>query len=67
MINLKRNLTKTQRRKIKKRQAEAQRIEIRELRKRNYRRIRQKTKKNRFDPKLKKNRRLRDYIRNEQE
>jgi hypothetical protein len=55
MINLERSLTKSQRRKIKKRDAEAQRIELRELRKRRYRRRRQKTKKNMFDSELKRN------------
>lgn len=64
MINLERTLTKSQRRKNKKRQAEAQRIELRKQRKNQFRKLRQKSKKNRTDLELRKHRKLRDFRRN---
>jgi hypothetical protein len=66
MINLTRSLTKTQRRKEKKRAAKMQRSQQRKMEKAKYRKERQKSKKNQYDPKLNEPRRKRDFIRNVQ-
>jgi hypothetical protein len=63
MINLTRTFTKTQRRKERKRTAERQRIDLRELQKRRNRRNRQRKKTNRYNPELKISRKLRDFSR----
>ena len=63
MINLERKYTKSQRRINKKRESDKQKIELRKTQNRRNRKFRQKAKKNRFDPGMKKSRKLRDIAR----
>ena len=63
MINLERKYTKSQRRINKKRESDKQKIELRKIQNRRNRKFRQKSKKNQFDLKMKKSRRLRDIAR----
>ena len=63
MINLEKKYTKSQRRTNKKRESNKQKIELRKIQNRRNRKFRQKAKKTRFDPELKKSRRLRDIAR----
>ena len=67
MINLTRSLTKTQRRKRKKRAAEMQINQKKTLEKAKYRKERQKLKKSQHDPKLNEPRKKRDFTRNVQQ
>lgn len=52
-INLEKKYNKSQRRTLKRNEAVSQSLEEREKRKRKFRKMRQKAKKNRFDPKFK--------------
>ena len=63
MINLTRSYTKSQRRKMKKLEAEKQRAADRKAKKSKFRKEKQLKKRNRYDKKLKKRRGLQDYIR----
>lgn len=63
MINLEKKYTKSQRRIEKNRESNKQKIELRKIQNRRNRKFRQKSKKNRFDPEMKKSRRLRDIAR----
>ena len=62
MINLTKSLTKSQRRKKKKLEAEKQRVTDRKVKKNIFRKEKQRKKRNMYDRNLKKSRGLQDYI-----
>lgn len=63
MINLEKKYTKSQRRINKNRESNKQKFELRKIQNRRNRKFRQKAKASRFDPEMKKSRRLRDIDR----
>ena len=62
MINLTKSLTKSQRRKKKKLEAEKQRVTDRKVKKNIFRKEKQRKKRTMYDRNLKKSRGLQDYI-----
>jgi hypothetical protein len=64
MINITKNLTKSQKRNETKRQTDEQKILLRKQKKAKYRKMKQKTKKNNDNTEYRKPRKLRDFLHN---